>query len=175
MAADIAAEGGLTIPQFEPSLQSEILALLSRPGSSAKNPVDVANPYVAPDVLEKIITAAGQCPDIDIQIVVQLLYHYKALAIQLGAPCIRDIVPLEQFAESFSRASAKAGKPVVVVLPDYKQEAEAMDIAATIRRARAYYAQKGIPVFDDLERAMRAVQAVSRYAARRFNRTPSVT
>ena len=175
MAADIAAEGGLAIPQFEPSLQAEILAILPRPGSSAKNPVDVANPYVAPDVLEKIITAAGKCRDIDIQIVVQLLYHYKALAIQLGAPSIRDIVPLEQFAESFSRASATTGKPVLVVLPDYKQEAEAMDIAETIRMARAYYAGKGIPVFDDVGRAIRAVQAVSRYATRRFNRTPSVT
>lgn len=165
-AADMAAEYGMRIPELGPDIQREIHPLLPQPGSSAKNPVDVANPYVSPENLNRILVASARSKDVDIQIVVQLLYHFKALSINLPGRTVMDITPLAGFAGAFSSAVAESGKPVVVVLPEYKQEIEALDIAELIRTARKLYTERGIPVFTDVRDAIRSISVVSGYEAR---------
>ncbi len=169
-AADMAAEHGMTIPELAPGIQAEINPLLSQPGSSAKNPVDVANPFVPPANLKKILVATARSREVDIQIVVQLLYHYKSISINLPGKTVMSITPLNDFAEAFSAAVAETGKPVVVVLPEYKQEIEALDIAEMIRTARKLYTEKGIPVYTDVRDAIRSIRVVSNYRARLLSR-----
>jgi acyl-CoA synthetase (NDP forming) len=169
-AADMAADHGMNLPELAPELQSEILPLLPQPGSSAKNPVDVANPFVAPQNLEKVLIATGKSNDVDIQIVVQLLYHYKSISLNFKDKTVMDITPLNDFAEAFASAVAATGKPLVVVLPEYKQEIEALDIAEMIRTARKLYTDKGIPVFTEINDAIRSISTVSLYQQRILSR-----
>jgi len=169
-AADMAAEYGMLIPELDPEIQQEINPLLPQPGSSAKNPVDVANPFVPPANLQKILVATARSRDVDIQIVVQLLYHYKSLSIQMPGRTVMDITPIHDFAEAFSSAAASTGKPVIVVLPEYKQEIEALDIAEMIRTARKLYTEKGIPVYSDVKEALRSINVISNYQSRLLTR-----
>ncbi len=166
-AADTASSLGISIPEFHTSIQERILAHLPRPGSSARNPVDVANPFVPPTMLKHILLNAASCDKVDIQIVVQLLYHYKSLAVHLPGKSVGDIIPVSEFAAAFASAADESGKPVVVVLPEYKQEKEALDIACVIREARELYGERGIPVFENVTEALRSIRAVSDYHARK--------
>ncbi|MBN2160005.1 MAG: hypothetical protein JW807_11470 [Spirochaetes bacterium] len=50
----------------------------------------------------------------------QLLYHNKSLAVHLPGTPVSAITPTQAFADAFARSAADTGKPVIVVLPDYK-------------------------------------------------------
>jgi acyl-CoA synthetase (NDP forming) len=169
-AADIAAEHGLIIPELSPEIQKEILPFLPQPGSSPRNPVDVANPFVPPENLKNILIATAGSTSIDVQVVVQLLYHYKSISVNLSGKTVLDITPLDEFAEAFAQAASVTGKPIVVVLPEYKQEIEALDIAELTRTARKLYTQKGIPVYGDVRDAIRSISVVSDYNNRKASR-----
>lgn len=173
-AADAASASGMVIPEFNAAIQREIMAMLPGPGSSAKNPVDVANPYVTPDVLKKTLLASARCEAVDIQIVIQLIYHYNALAISLGKESIRSVTPAAELAAALCEAARESGKPVVAVLPDYRQERESLEIAALIREMRYLLTEGGIPVFDETVDAIKSIQAVSDYYTRKGLRALSV-
>lgn len=170
-AADIAENFGLSIPALRDDIQSQIESLLPRPGSSAANPVDVANPYVAPEILNKVLTLAAHDSAIDIIILVQLLYHYKALLRMAGAARLRDIVPTVQLIDAVDSAIKECGKPVVMVLPNPKQDTNSIEIEEIIREVREECIQRGIPVYADMANSIRAIGNVSRYCARRESRS----
>jgi acyl-CoA synthetase (NDP forming) len=169
-AADLASMYGMIIPEFSGEIHDAILSLLPRPGSSARNPVDVANPFVSPDILHEVLNLSARNSAIDIQIVVQLLYHYKSISGQIKGSKVKDITPIASFAKAFSDAAASSGKPVVVIIPDYKQGPESLDVAEMIRDARRQYTEKGIPVFDDIKVALKSIKIVSEYYRRRNSR-----
>ena len=174
-AADIAALYDMVIPEFDGPIHDAILSLLPRPGSSAKNPVDVANPFVSPDILREILLQSATNRAVDIQIVVQLLYHYKSIAAHLKGASVKEITPTASFAKAFSDAAAASGKPVIVVIPDYKQEQESLDVAEVIRDARKQYTDSGMPVFDDIKVALQSIKVVSEYYRRRNSRSVSLS
>ncbi len=169
-SADVAASFGVAIPQFSQSLQDEILPLLPRPGSSAKNPVDVANPRVPPEVLKEVLIKAAVQKDVDLQIIVQLLHHYKPVTYYMPGVSVKEATPISQFADAFSEAASITGKPVIAVVPDFKQGLDSIDIAEMLREIRRLYLQKGIPVFEDVQSAIKSVKAVSEYYSRRERR-----
>jgi acyl-CoA synthetase (NDP forming) len=169
-SADIAASYGISIPQFDASLQEEILALLPRPGSSAKNPVDVANPRVPPEVLKEVLIRSARNSAVDVQIIVQLLHHYKPAVFYMPGLTVMDATPVSQFADAFAEAAAVTGKPVIAVVPDFKQGLDSLDIAEMLRETRRLYTEKGIPVFDDIQNAIKSIKAVSEYYTRRGHR-----
>jgi hypothetical protein len=59
------------------------------------------------------------------------------------------------------------GKPVMLVLPNFKQEEDAIEIEEVIRETRRLFTEAGMPVFDDVKNALRAIAAVSGYYRRR--------
>ena len=59
-ACDIAERYGIEIPPLASDIRERIEAILPRPGSSALNPVDVANPLVAPSILKEVLMQAAQ-------------------------------------------------------------------------------------------------------------------
>lgn len=167
-AADAAEAKGLRVPELGAELQHRIMESLPRPGSSARNPVDIANPYASPEMIEKAILTASEEKSIDLHIVTLHLYHYKSLAFMLGKNSISDVLPDKELVRGIHSASIKSGKPVIVTLPNYKRELSSMDIEEITRRVRALFLEKGIAVYDDINDALTAVGNVSRYYSKKL-------
>lgn len=169
-ACDEAERYGLSIPLLDPEITETILLHLPRPGSSAKNPIDAANPFVGPQAYREVFLNAARDPRVDIQILIQLLHHYKSLSSAMGLSSPKEVAPYRQLAEEMKEVAGITGKPLMLVLPDFKQGVESMDIAEMIREARDIFLDRGIPVFDDLGNCLRALGHVSRYYAGRRRR-----
>ena len=166
-ACDIAELLGIEVPRLKREIEEKILSMLPRPGSSAGNPIDVANPYVSAQVLKDVLLLAAGDEKIDLQIIIHLLYHYKALARGLGANSIRDVAPCNELADGVKKVVDITGKPVIVVLPNIKQEIESMDIEEVMREARKAFLDRGVPGFDDIRDALEVVSRVSDYCRKR--------
>jgi acyl-CoA synthetase (NDP forming) len=164
-ACDAAEEYGLKLPILEEEIRDRIMSILPKPGSSAFNPVDVANPLVPPQILKDTLSFTAEDDNIDLQILIQLLYHYKSLAMALGVDSVKDVTPYRELADSVEEVVEKTGKPVIIILPNNKRELRSMDVEEMIREARDIFLKKKIPVFDDLFDALRAIHHVSKYYA----------
>lgn len=166
-ACDEAERYGLSIPPLDPEITEAILQHLPRPGSSAKNPIDAANPFVGPQAYREVFLNAAGDPRVDVQILIQLLHHYKSLSSAMGLTSPKEVAPCRQLAGEMKEVADITGKPLMLVLPDFKQGMESMDIEEMIREARDIFLDRGIPVFDDLGDCLRALGHVSRYYAGR--------
>ncbi len=164
-ACDEAERYGLSIPPLDPEITEAILQHLPRPGSSAKNPIDAANPFVGPQAYREVFLNAAGDPRVDVQILIQLLHHYKSLSSAMGLTSPKEVAPYRQLADGMKEVADITGKPLMLVLPDFKQGMESMDIEEMIREARGIFLDRGIPVFDDLGDCLRALGHVSRYYA----------
>lgn len=167
-AADAAESFGLTVPRLREDLQASILEVLPKPGSSAANPIDVANPFIQPEHVREILLRASQDEHVDFHVVISLLFHYKSLKHILGHQGkVREITPCRELADACREAMKVTKKPVVLVLPNMKQDEDAIEIEEMIREARRLFTNAGIPVYDDVKNALRAVSMVSVYNRRR--------
>jgi acyl-CoA synthetase (NDP forming) len=169
-AADSAEAFGLSIPLLDKRLQEAILPLLPQPGSSASNPLDMANPFFPPDGILKALTIAARDENIDLQILIQLLYHYKSLSGLVGVQSVKAIAPVGAIVGAAVDLAKNTGKPMVMVLPSMKRDTGSMEIEELIRETRQAMVDKGIPVYDELRNAMGAIGRVSRYYAVRERR-----
>ncbi|MBR9981154.1 MAG: CoA-binding protein [Desulfatitalea sp.] len=161
-AADAAEPFGLRIPPFEPALSRRIEGILPRPGSSAGNPVDVANPFVPPKVLKEVLLMAAEDPRIELQIFISLLSHYKNMARLAGQP-VKTVAPYRELAADFKAVADQTGKPVVIVLPNPRRGLDHLDVVEMIALARQVFMDHGIAVFDDLHEALRAIGHLNAY------------
>ena len=165
-ACDTAENYGIQIPPLPDTLQRQIEEFLPRPGSSAINPIDVANPHVPPQALKEILLAAARDERIELQIFVSLLYHYKPFAQALNLPVI-EVAPYRQLAEAFREVVDTTGKPIVIVLHNPKKGLADLDVLELITRARQEFIARGIPVYDELNDAIRAIAHVNGYYGKR--------
>ena len=85
----------------------------------------------------------------------------------MGVESIRDIAPYRELAMACREVVDIGGKPVVLVLPNIRQEEDAIDIEEIIRETSRLFTEAGMPVFDDVKNAIRAIASVSRYYGRR--------
>ncbi|MCX7982963.1 MAG: CoA-binding protein [Syntrophales bacterium] len=166
-ACDAAEENGLTFPPLSGAIYENILFSLPKPGSSAANPIDVANPFVPPQTLGFVMQEAAKDERIDIQVQITLFYHFKQMVTRFKMGALKDIVPVDQYVEAAFEAKEKTGKPIVIVLPNCRQELTDLDVEEVIRRAKEGFHQRGIPVFHDLTEAMKAIRNVSLYYERK--------
>lgn len=166
VACDTAEAFGMQLPLFDPDITEAIIEMLPKPGSSAKNPIDMANPHVQPNILKEVLLTAARDEKIDLQILVQLFYEYKHIA-QWAGRGVKEITPFRELAAAVEEVIAVTDKPVILVTPNIKQGLESLDIEDLLREARSAFLERGIPVFDDLEDALRAVNHISRYHARK--------
>jgi acyl-CoA synthetase (NDP forming) len=165
-ACDTAENFGIEVPPFSTSLRERIEEFLPKPGSSAINPIDVANPHVSVHALKEILLHAAEDKRIELQILVSLLYHYKPLAQAMKMP-MNDVTPYRQLAEAVREVVDKTGKPVVMALPNPKKGLADLDIIELIIRARQEFLDRGIPVYDELHDAIRAIAHVNAYYTKR--------
>ncbi len=165
-ACDLAETHGIEIPSLSAELQDRIGNHLPKPGSSATNPIDVANPFVGPQALQEVLLAAAEDPRINLQMIVSLLFHYKSMAQAMNLP-VSAITPFRELAQAVRDVVDRTGKPVIAVLPNAKRGLESMDVTEMIAMARQEYINRGIPVFDEMHDAIRAVAHVNAYYNRK--------
>jgi len=165
-ACDMAEAYGLSLPHLEGEIYAAVLDCLPKPGSSAANPIDIANPYVPPKMIKEALLHAARDPRVDLQIQAPLLYHFKALSAMTGGVSFPAITPYAELAVAGREVADSTGKPVVVVLPNPRRRADDMDVEEVFRRARQAFLSRGIPVFDGLAEAMRAIRNVAAFASR---------
>lgn len=165
-ACDSAEKFGIEIPQLPADLQEKIESFLPRPGSSAKNPIDVANPYVSPKALREVLRLAAGEERIELQILISLLYHFQPLARALGKP-VAAVTPYKELAEAIRSVVKETGKPIIVVLPNPKKGSDSLDIIEMLALARQELLEREIPVFDEIHEAVRALGHVNTYYGRR--------
>jgi acyl-CoA synthetase (NDP forming) len=168
-AGDAAEAHGIAIPPLPPELQGRIEAFLPKPGSSAANPIDVANPFFAPQALREVLRLAAEDDRVELQVVTSLLYHYKSQALVLGT-ALADVAPFRELAEAAADVAEQTGKPVVVVLPSLKKGLDDLDVLEMLARARQAFLGRGIPVFDEISDALRALGHVNAYYGRQHGR-----
>ena len=140
--------------------------MLPKPGSSAGNPIDVANPFFPPEGLRRVLRIAAEDDRVELQVVTSLLYHYKSQAAAIGRP-LAEVAPFRELAAVAGETAAQTGKPVIVVLPNLKQGQDDLDVLEVLARARQAFLDRGIPVFADLADALRAVGHLNSYYGRR--------
>jgi len=162
-AADTAECFGIRVPSLRNDLQAAILDVLPKPGSSATNPIDIANPYVSPKFIGEILLHASRDENVDFHIVIQLLYHYKALQLAMGDVKLSDITPYKELAKVCREAMEVGKKPVILILPNIRQDEDDIEIEKVNRETRRLFTEAGMPVFDNVKNAFSAVAAVSRY------------
>ncbi|HOJ52039.1 MAG TPA: CoA-binding protein [Syntrophales bacterium] len=162
-ACDAAEENGLYFPALTGTIYENIYAALPKPGSSAVNPIDVANPFVPPQTLSQVMQEAAKDERVDIQVQITLFYHFKQMVKRLKLGTLKEIVPVDQYVEAAYEAKEKTGKPVVMVLPNCRQESSDLEVEEIVRLARESFHQRGIPVFHNLPDAMQAIRNVSMY------------
>jgi acyl-CoA synthetase (NDP forming) len=172
-AGDAAETFGLSFPPFASETVRRMMAILPQPGSSAGNPVDVANPFVDPAVLCECLRIGAQDDRIDLQILISLLGHYKNLARYLGKP-LREVAPFEELAEGVRKVAAETGKPIVITINNPRRSLDHLDVVETVELARKAFLERGIQVFDDLRNALRAISHVNEYAETAENRAVGI-
>ncbi|HHO76119.1 MAG TPA: hypothetical protein ENN05_06780 [Deltaproteobacteria bacterium] len=163
---DVAERHGLFLPLLTEDIRDAIMAVLPRPGSSANNPIDAANPFVQPDAYREVFLSSAKNEQVDAQILIQLIYHYKSMAEAMGV-AVKDIIPYNELSDVLSSVIDITDKPIMLVLPGIKQGIDSLDIEEVVRVARGVFLDKNIPVFDDLNSALKALSHVSRYYSRR--------
>ena len=165
-AGDAAEALGIEIPLFSTEQQESIGKFLPKPGSSAINPIDVANPFVPPQTLKEILLQAGKDSRVDLQIIIYLLYHYKVMAQAMGLK-VAEVTPFRELADSIRDVVKITGKPMVVVLPNPKKGWDDLDTAEMLVLARREFLERGLPVFDELPDALRAIGHMNNYFEQR--------
>lgn len=164
-ACDAAERFNMELPALKEEIRDAIMEVLPKPGSSADNPIDAANPFVDPQAYREVFLNAAKDERVDAQILIQLLHHYKSFssAMELG---LKDVTPYNELADVVSGVVTATGKPIMLVLPSFKQGNDSMDIEELIREARSAFLHRSIPVFDSLDNALGALSNVCGYYSR---------
>jgi acyl-CoA synthetase (NDP forming) len=164
-ACDAAEAFRLEVPPLRADVREQVEALLPKSGASGANPVDVANPYMSPEVLEKIFYVMVQDSRIDLQILTVLVHHFKGLAQDMGKT-IAEVFPYLELAKRMQAVARQTGKPVVIILTNDKKGLLDLDVVEVHAKARQAFLELGLPVFDKIGDAMRAIANVNRYYAK---------
>lgn len=168
-ACDAAEAHGMVLPPLPADRKELIETILPRPGSSAANPIDVANPFVPPKVLKEVLLRAAEDDRIGLQVMISLLYHYKSIGQAVGKP-VGEVTPCLELADAVHDAVKETGKPVVLVLPNPRKGLDDLDVVEMQERARRAFLERGIPVFDEIGDALRAIGHVNQYYGERHDR-----
>ncbi|HOI74552.1 MAG TPA: CoA-binding protein [Syntrophales bacterium] len=168
-ACDAAEAFGLEVPPLGAEARNQVESLLPKSGASGANPIDVANPYTPPALLEKVFRAAAGDGRIDLQVLILLAHHFKGLALDQGK-AIEEAFPYRELADRLHSVAAETGKPVAVVLPNAKRGLPDMDVVEVHAKVRQALLEKGVPVFDETGEVMRAVGHVNRFYGRYYGK-----
>ena len=149
-ACDELDPAGLSMPEFSNQTQETIRALLPASGNTVGNPLDTGPPVFLLPTVKPILEAVAASDRIDAVIVQHEVGSHSPDFVEAAA----QVIP------SVQKASAK---PFLVTMPAPTTSSDAMDVEMVRRKYREWYLERGIPVFDTLHRAVRALGAIIRY------------
>ena len=141
---------GLTTPQFSEKTCEAIRPLLPASGNSVRNPLDTGPPVFLLPTVKPILEAVAANDDLDAVIVQHEVSSHSPDFVEEAA----EVIP------SVREASAR---PFLVTMPQPTSSSDSIEIEVTRRRYRERYLERGIPVFDTLQDAVRALDRIIRY------------
>jgi acyl-CoA synthetase (NDP forming) len=135
LAADAAVSRGLSVPRPSAVLAATLRAVLP-PYAVVQNPLDLTGHYIThPELLDQVASAFAASGEVDV------------LLVYLGI--IGSLYPLNKIIGSFEHLARQKSIPTVVVW-QAGDESAGRRIAAT-----------GLPMFDDIDRAVAAIAATA--------------
>jgi acyl-CoA synthetase (NDP forming) len=149
-ACDQLDPAGLSMPEFSSQTQEAIRALLPASGNSVRNPLDTGPPIFLLPTVKPILEAVAASEGLDAVIVQHEVSTHHPDFSEKDA----DVIP------SVRQASAV---PFLVTMPQPTSSSDSIEIEQTRRRYRERYLARGIPVFDTLQCAVRALDRIIRY------------
>lgn len=151
-AADLAEEAGLEVPPLAGEPLARMREILSAPGAVAANPLDIGAPLIHLSVFEAAMREALANPAADLLVFDIAVNFAFGLLGEEGLNAAMDI---------FIKARQDLGKPVAVVLYTRADGSEDIAVEETRRRLRARLLAGGVPAFDSMPRAIRALALVN--------------
>jgi acyl-CoA synthetase (NDP forming) len=151
---------GLSMPQFSDQTRETLGTLLPASGNTVGNPLDTGPPVFLLPTVKPILEAVAASDRIDAVIVQHEVGSHSPDFVEEAA----QVIP------SVREASAK---PFLVTMPGPTTSSDAIGVESVRRRYREWYLERGIPVFDTLQRAVRVLSTIIRYnefLARRSSR-----
>lgn len=149
-ACDEIDPAGLSMPGFSDRTRETIGALLPATGNTVGNPLDTGPPVFLLPTAKPILEAVAASDRIDAVIVQHEVGSHSPDFIEETArviPSVRD-------------ASAM---PFLVTMPAPTSSSAAVNVEIVRRKYREWYLERGIPVVDTLQRAVRVLGAIIRY------------
>ena len=125
------------------------------------NPLDTGTPIVPPDVLKASIKEVLQSESIDILLLVLLI---RPLEVELGT--FMDMMGvdsgppgsyLEELLPVLAQLKTEFNKDMVVVFENRATSIAEASVEKTSRKMRAMYQSLGIPIFSNVQRALRGI------------------
>ena len=160
LAGDEMVVGGLDMPGFSQTLQSELKKHLPLAGSIFTNPLDTPN-MTQPDAISSALNVLGPSKEIDI-----LVYHlgFHPIGV-LGFGRFSSPDYLAQLVEIMKKAQETYQKPILLSIRP-PQDLEGMKEFLTVEEA---FVKAGFPVFYSMSRLARAVSKVINWKAAQSN------
>jgi len=160
-AADTCEQAGLLLPLFPANLQQKLATTIPSVGASARNPVDVGNPYPSPAMLQAVLETITREGKIDTIIV-------DEIEMSLSGPRAEHFTTA--FGTGFNGCIAatiavkkQLGQPLLMVLPAESTGPETVKFEGIRRQLCQYYLSEGIPVYPTLKRATIALSNMVSY------------
>jgi len=157
-AADTWERAGLSVPLFPAELEKKLLSIVPPTGASARNPVDVGNPFPAPEMLRSVLDTVFNGADIDILVIDEI-----EMVMPAGLGGFRPSDTFKNMAQIPLEARNRFGKPVVIVMPVEAISADSLELEGERRKIRDFFLRNGIPVYLTKERAAQALANLTSY------------
>ncbi|MBA3030197.1 MAG: hypothetical protein FP816_15495 [Desulfobacteraceae bacterium] len=146
MFTDLFTLNGFEVPKFSESLRNDLKQWVDLPGTSIRNPLDMATAFFSMGTHPQLFTRLGQADNLDI-IVVVLAMEYLGSGNMPGGEVTNYF--LHVLADSFD----KVEKPLVVIFPETTKAKDRLDMERFLIR-------RGYPVFPDVARCAKALNHV---------------
>lgn len=146
MFTDLFTLNGFEVPKFSESLRNDLKQWVDLPGTSIRNPLDMATAFFAMDKHPQMFERLGREKNLDILAVVLANEYLGRGNMQDGE--LTNFL-LQILAESFDRA----GKPLVVIFPETTRAKDRLDM-------EKFLLGRGYPVFTDVQRCTTALNQV---------------
>lgn len=161
-SCDLSARLGLVLPEFSNETQKELRSYFPTPGNSMKNPLDTGSPIVPGDVLKNSLETILSSEPIDTLVMVFLL---RPLEVEMptflkmtGIPTSPPGAYLKEMLPILTRLRKVYGKDIVAVFENRAGAIDDVHVEETARIMRKAYQEGGIPVFPNVERALRGIR-----------------
>lgn len=161
-SCDLSHRSGLTLDAFSAATQKRLRQFYPTPGNSMQNPLDTGSPVVPAEVIENSLEVILGSEPVDILIMVFLLrpleVEVRSFMEMAGVPAGLPGAYLEEMLPVLERLKKKSNKEIIAVFENHATTIEDVDVEKTSRILRKAYQSRGIPVFPNVERALRGVR-----------------